>query len=434
MEETNNHHEGELLHQAISCDEVREIVTAVPSWIVRWGTISIFMILGGIVIGSSFISYPDVIKTSLRINSTNSPKALLSPRAGKLKKILATEGQIVEPGQPLAYLESTANHSDVLALHKWLKELQSAARIKELNLTSLPMNLALGELQASFQTFYAQYLQYLSTRNDGYYVNKLAFLTKDLDDIKRLREQIFKQKKIQEQEYSNQEGEYRAYQKLYKNNVISKNEFIQQQNKYLSSQYPLQQTETALLNNLTNYNAKDKELLDLRHTITDEQGKFTQSLNKCLTDIDSWLLQNVVSATIGGKLTFGGILQPNQYLSLNQEVFIINPGNTDFFGEVQIPQYNMGKVRLGERALVKLHSYPFEQYGMINGKLSYISDVAYRDSVFIAKISFEKVPKIGDDYRFILKNGMLADAEIITEESSLLQRVFRNFIKIVNMN
>ncbi|MFD2286785.1 HlyD family efflux transporter periplasmic adaptor subunit [Pedobacter petrophilus] len=430
MKETEEHHEEKFFHEAMASDEVREIITAIPSWIIRWGIMLIFLILVGIVMGSAFIEYPDVVKTNLKVNSTNSPKAVLSERAGKLIRILVVDGQIVTPGQPLAYLESVADHRNVLELKKWLKKLQSFEPTKDFTIKPLPANLVLGELQASFQSFYQQYLQYLSTRSDGYYVNKLVFLGKDLRDIDRLREQIFKQKKIQQQEYSNQEAEYNAYQKLYKNNVISRSEFIQQQNKYLSSQYPLQQTETALLNNITSYNAKDKELLDLKHTIKEEQGKFTQSLNKCLTDIDSWLLQNVLSATVGGKLTFAGILQPNQYLTQNQEVFIINPGNADFFGEVQIPQYNMGKVRLRERVLIKLHSYPFEQYGMISGKLTYISDVAYRDSVFIAKVSFEKVPRFDKNYGIVLKNGMLADAEIITEESSLLRRFFRNFIKI----
>ncbi|WP_431293119.1 hypothetical protein [Pedobacter sp. P26] len=92
----------------------------------------------------------------------------------------------------------------------------------------------------------------------------------------------------------------------------------------------------------------------------------------------------------------------------------------------------MGKIREGELALVKLRSFPFEQYGMIRGRLSYISDVAYRDSVFIAKVSFETFENKDPNLKIVLKNGMQADVEIVTEESSLLQRFFRNITKMLN--
>ena len=132
------------------------------------------------------------------------------------------------------------------------------------------------------------------------------------------------------------------------------------------------------------------------------------------------------------RLGYAGILQENQNVSINQELFIVNPGNTNFFGEVQIPQYNMGKVKLGQRTLIKLRSYPFEEYGIINGKISYITDVALKDSVFIAKIDFGKFEQKNPANPIVLKPGMVADAEIITKESSLLQRFVRNITKMLN--
>jgi len=79
----------------------------------------------------------------------------------------------------------------------------------------------------------------------------------------------------------------------------------------------------------------------------------------------------------------------------------------------------MGKVKLGANILVKLHSFPFEQYGIMKGRLTYISEVRYRDSIFIAKVSFENLNRGIRERIIILKNGMQGDAEIIMEESSL---------------
>jgi len=151
-----------------------------------------------------------------------------------------------------------------------------------------------------------------------------------------------------------------------------------------------------------------------------------------LSETEAWVNKFIVKASVNGKLSYAGILQENQTVSGNQEVFIINPLSSDFFGEVYIPQFNMGKVKVGQRALVKMRSFPFEQYGLIRAKVSYISDVAIKDSVFLAKVDFEKIENKEADYKISLKNGMQADVEIVTEESSLLRRFLRNIIKIFN--
>ncbi|TKC56555.1 HlyD family efflux transporter periplasmic adaptor subunit [Pedobacter hiemivivus] len=416
----------------VNSEEVQEIITAVPSWILRRGITLVFGILLAIVLVSAFIQYPDVVKTSLKVNSLNAPKAVFVKQTGKLLNLLAAEGTTVKQYEPLAFMESTANHKDVLKLQGILTHI-----IQELSVTSVAPNLLvkglnLGELQGAYQNFYQQYLQYVSAQNGGYYLNRKQYLERDLKDIEKLKAQIIGQQKIQEMEFANMEHEFEAYKKLYLKNMVSISEYKQQENKYLAGKYPLQQSITALLNNNTSYAAKQKEILELEHTIQDERAKFVQSLSNMLTETDAWVNQYILRAPVDGKISYAGIVQENQTLNVGQEVFMVNPANTDFFGEVYIPQYNMGKVKTGQRTLVKMRSFPFEQYGLIRGRVNYISDVAFKDSVFIAKISFERFENKDPEHGIVLKNGMQADAEIITEESSLLQRFIRNITKMLN--
>ena len=417
-------------------EEMQEIISSVPSWILRRGISLILFILLLIVVLSAFIRYPDVVKTSLKVNSLNSPKGVISHQNGKLVKLLVKENEQVIEKQPLAYIESTAKHNDVLLLANKLKILHNQLNTgQELKAEHLLQNLLnLGELQTNYQSFYQEYLQFINTQNGGFYLKQKAYLEKDLAEIKKLQQQINQQRQIQEKEYANAEEEYQAYQKLKSKNVISNSEFKQQENKYLASKYPLQQSSTALLNNNTSYLAKQQELATLENTIREQQAKFRQAVNSMITATDTWLMQYVVLAPLAGKVGYAGILQENQQVTANQELFIVNPGNTDFFGEVQIPQYNMGKVALGQRTLIKLKSFPFEEYGIVNGKISYITDVALKDSVFIAKIDFGKFEQKNPDHPIVLKTGMMADAEIITRESSLLQRFARNMTKMLNSN
>ncbi len=94
----------------------------------------------------------------------------------------------------------------------------------------------------------------------------------------------------------------------------------------------------------------------------------------------------------------------------------------------------MGKVKINQHVLIKMKSFPFEQFGIITGKVDYISDVAFKENLFIARISFSKIENKNLNQKILLKNGMEADAEIIIEESSLLQRFLRNIIKTLNTN
>ena len=417
-------------------EEINEIVTAVPAWILRWGITIVFLILLGIILLSSFIRYPDIIKAPLKINSLNAPKEVISHQAGKLVKLLVQEGQLVKTGDPLAYIESTAKHQDVIKLKVLLLAMKE--QVNSTNLTPVvnpsAYSFQLGELQNSYQTFYQEFVQFANTQKGGFYIAQKSYLQKDLQEIRKLEQQILKQKQIQEKEYANVEEEYKNYKILRNKNVISNSEFKQQENKYLSGKYPLEQTATALINNNSLFLAKHKELATLENSIKEQQSKFIQALNTMIDETQRWLLSYVASATVAGKVGYVGILQENQNVSLNQQLFIINPGNSSFFGEVQIPQYNMGKVSLGQRTLVKMRSFPFEEYGVINGKISYLTDVALRDSVFIAKIEFTKFEQKDSEHPIVLKPGMIADAEIITRESSLLQRFLRNITKMLNRN
>lgn len=416
-------------------EEITEIVTAVPSWILRWGITMIFLILLGIVLLSSFIRYPDVIKAPLKINSLNAPKEVIAHQAGKLVKLLVQEGQEVNNEQPLAYIESTAKHEDVINLRSLLfamkKQLASSTNLSPI-VNPFTYEFHLGELQNSYQSFYQEFIQFNNTQKGGFYISQISYLQKDLQEIRKLEQQILKQKQIQEKEFANVEEEYRNYKTLRNKNVISNSEFKQQENKYLSGKYPLEQTATSLINNNSAYLAKQKELATLQNTIKEQQNKFVQALNSMIEETKRWLLNYVVSATVAGKVGYVGILQENQNVSINQQLFIINPGNSSFFGEVQIPQYNMGKVALNQKVLIKLHSYPFEEFGVINGKISYLTDVALKDSVFFAKVQFQYPKRHDIKQAVVLKQGMMADAEIITRESSLLQRFLRNITKLLD--
>jgi len=421
-----------ILNHEVKSTEIQEIITSVPSWIVRWGTAIVLLVLAGIVLLSSLINYPDVVKTTLKINSLNAPKSVLAGQSGKLVSLLVKEGEKVKSNQLIAFLESTASPHDVLLLANRLEQFRTSFYTSQnLKTLYLPDRLNLGDLQDSYGRFFEKYLLYIDTRDGGYYTNQKKILEDDLNNSSIALKHKMKEREIMTKESDNLEIEFQAYKKLYEKKMISRSEFAQQENKYLASKHPLNNNGLEILNNNSKTNATKKELLEMQHLIQEQRSNFNLALNVFISEIDEWIHKFILKSPVSGQLNYAGIIQENQNVALNQELFIVNPGNTDFFGEIYIPQYNMGKVKIGQNTLVKMRSYPFEQYGLIHGRIDYISEVSNRDSVFAAKVKFLRFEYKDPGRKLFLKNGMIADVEIITEESSLLQRFFRNVIKVL---
>lgn len=425
-----NNNNTEIRHT----DDMQDIITAVPGWLLRWGISLFFGILVLIAALAALIRYPDIVNAQLKIDSPNSPKPVVSKISGKLVQLLVKENETVKANEPLAYLESTANHTKVLTLITNLKELQQQVlQNKPLNgeLFNQADNIQFGELQAGYQVFFQEYLLYRSTVANGFLVKKKAYLQRDLTDLTKQQQQLKAQKAIEQNDFSLADEEYEMHKKLASQKVETKAEFRQEESKYLAKKTTLLQTESALITGDNNYAAKQKEILELDNQVQEERSKFLQALNSLISNAEDWKSKYVLSASQAGKLSYAGIIQQNQVLSPNQEVFYIDPGNEAFFGEMTISQNNMGKVKEGQQVLVKLRSYPFEEYGMIRGRIRYIADVPYKDSVFISKVDF-KIRNSSDMKKPIhLKQGMMADAEIITQDATILQRIGRSFFKIV---
>jgi HlyD family secretion protein len=172
-----------------------------------------------------------------------------------------------------------------------------------------------------------------------------------------------------------------------------------------------------------------KELTDLENQIREEKSNFMQALNSLISEIDRWKSQYILSAPLSGAIVFAGVIQENQHINIGQEIFYLNPGSTDFFGEISIPQYNMGKVKEGQKVLIKLNSYPFQEYGVLNGEIKYVNSVPVNDSIFHSQVLLQSANL---HKSIILKPGMRGSAEIITQDMSLLSRFYRNMNLIVD--
>jgi len=315
--------------QPLHSEETEDIITKPPSRIIRWG-ITMFVVTLMILIYLSFlIHYPDLIRTRMVIYASGSSKPLRANTGGRLIRLLVVRGQHVTGGQPLAFIEASLSHEDVLLLAK--------------NMTDLKNNI----LKDSGEPDKEQIAQEYKVKS------RFAAIFHD-------------------------EGQ------------------VQQ-------------------------NADVQLCRNCRASLVNE-------LNGFIAHTGKWLQQYVVMAPKTGTVSFIGLLTEGQPVNAGQPLFYIESGGSGFYGEMSIPQYEIGKVKKGQKVMIKLSGYRFEDFGIINGTIDTIGELPYNDSVFVSRVKFNSVY----NKNIILKSGLSAESDIVSKDVSLADRLINTLKKAIN--
>lgn len=138
-------------------------------------------------------------------------------------------------------------------------------------------------------------------------------------------------------------------------------------------------------------------------------------------------------APVGGKVqqlaihTVGGIVTPAQQL------MIIVPDNTLLKIEAYVKNKDIGFVREGQRAVIKLDAFPFTKYGTLDGEIISLSNDAIAEEnkglIYKAQVSLEQQTIQIEDKVFKLGPGMAASVEIKTGQRRLIEFILSPLLK-----
>ena len=252
---------------------------------------------------------------------------------------------------------------------------------------------------------------------------KKAALEKDLEYLSALRNNTIQQKGLMEQDRQLQEKEYDAYASLAKDKVIAPLELNQYKSKLLSKQQSMEQANAQITNSKLSSHNKRKELLDLQKFISDQEQTFHSSLLNLKSDIEKWEQQYIVTAPESGKVYFIAALQENQLLSGGQELFYVQGRQSKFYGELMAAQNGLGKIKPGQKVLIKAESYPDAEYGHVTGRVEYIAGLPTRRDSFLVRLDLPEGLKTNYGKELFFRNSLSARAEIITDNRKLIDRL-----------
>jgi multidrug resistance efflux pump len=86
-------------------EELEEIITKIPSWIIRWGITLFFCVLLIAVAISVLIRYPDRVKVPFKLQGGVRISTVTADRPGKIFKVFVKQGQVVKKGEELLQMQ-----------------------------------------------------------------------------------------------------------------------------------------------------------------------------------------------------------------------------------------------------------------------------------------------------------------------------------------
>lgn len=415
----------------IYSSQVREIISNRPAWMVRNGIALFFIIIVVLFTGSFFIQYPDIIKAPVRIVGNNLPKQVLSKSEGKLVVLFTKDNDQVQEGAILGIIQSSADYKQILILDKWID-----AQLKNLtistntstnawwsNVQTLPTLNTLGDIQKNYQDLQLQIYQLGLSMPKGYFEQKKQTIAKELSSIEALNKNAQQQKQLIEQDLQMQQQLLTINEGLVKEKVIAKLDLNKDKSAVIAKQQQLVQVDANTINQNNSAIAKQKELIEIAKTANDIQQNFITALLNAKTAIAEWKNRYMIIASETGKLQMASYYQTNSWIKTGQELFYIIPAQPSYFAEVLASQQNFGKISKGQQVHIALNSYQRNEFGVLDGIITNIPAVPYRDTAFLIKVELPKGLVTNYKKPILFSNNLSGIAEIITENASLADRL-----------
>lgn len=415
-------------------ESVQDILTQPPHWMIRWGNTVIFIILLLILVMSYIIKYPEFVPAPIVVTSQNPPEKIEARINSKIEKIFIKDHQQVKKNEVLMVMQSAANYKDILELKKIV---DSTAPNQ---LSSFPISrtagFKLGELQGEYNSFAKAFQdEDLFTRLQPYAPENLA-TNQSISEYRVRMATLKQQKSLESLKYDLTKKNFNRSQELFNQGVISAMELENEKIKYLQAQQNLENINISI-------SQAEEGISNLNKTrsgtaINTEKDKITYSsqtlqlFEQLRKSLKLWEQNYLVISSTNGVASFQQFFGENQFVKSGEPVLSILPENKEkLVGRMSVPTTNSGKIRPGEKVLIKLDNYRFQEYGIIEGKVQNISLIPDDKGNYYVDVTLPKGLKTSYNKNLTFDKELRGTAEIVTEDLRLIERFFYQIRKLL---
>ena len=415
-------------------EEVRDVLSHPPKSIFLWGNTIVFGFFIVLTIFSWIIKYPEFVPAPIVVTSQNPPEKIEARSSSKIEKIFIKDHQKVKKGDILFVLQSTANYSDVLELKKLVDSLSPN------ELLSFPLSKAshfkLGELQGDYNNFSKAFQdESLFSRLQPYAPESLA-ANQSLSESRGRIANLQLQKKLELTKYELTKKNYQRSQDLYNQGVIAAMEMENEKIKYLQAQQNLENINISISQmqeNISNLNkTKSGTTINSEKDKINYSSQTLQLFEQLRKSLKQWEQSYLITSSTNGTASFQQFFGENQFVKAGDPIVSILPDHTEqLVGRMSVPAANTGKIIPGQKVLIKLDNYRFQEYGIIEGKVKNISMIPDDKGNYYVDIILQKGLKTSYNKTLKFDKELRGNGEIVTQDLRLIERFFYQIRKLL---
>ncbi len=410
----------------IRSEEVQEIIGNPPRWIIRWGVSILFVLVVVLIVGSYFYKYPEIIQSTVIINTENMPAIIVAKSSGKLEEIFVQDKVFVEKNAPLAILENGAVFKDVTLLQQRIDTIKQKLISDTKMDYTLPENLVLGDIQPTYMSFTKALKDYEIYKETDFLAKKAEGLKTQIGQYQKLYSKMVSQTSIYKEQLELIENQLKRDSILLNSKAISKSDYEKSKNTYLQYKLSYESSKVSLDNTQITIAQMGQNLLEINQQSYEQRKQLLLSLHTSIDNlqnqINAWTKMYVLSTPISGKVTFVKFWSKNQNVQSGNEVFSVVPtAESKIVGKIKLPIKGSGKVKEGQQVNIKIDNYPYLEYGIVIGKINSVS-LMPSESNYSVEVEFPNGLTTNYHKKLAFGQDMQGTAEIITEDIRLIER------------
>ncbi|MFK5878303.1 MAG: HlyD family efflux transporter periplasmic adaptor subunit [Flavobacteriaceae bacterium] len=409
-------------------EQVQEILTAVPNWMIRWGNTLLLFLLLMLLFISWFVKYPDIIATEAVVTTEIPPEKIYARTTGKITRFLVNDSHEISKNTAIAIIENTANYKDVFLLKTILDTIKLNRESFKFPIDDIPL-LFLGEIDNEFAMFENSYLQYTLNKELNPFSYENAANKTAINEMKRRLQNMQSQKKLNESELNFKKKGLKRQEELFNKGIISEQTFEDKQQEVLRAERAYQNLSLSisqLIEAISN-GYKSEKGTQINKTREEKQLLKTviQSFNQLKRAVKDWEYNYVLKSSINGNVSYLSFWNESQTVQTGDLVFTILPFETkNYIAKLKAPVRNSGKIKKGQSVQIKLENYPSDEFGVLNGTISSISSIPDNEGMYLIDVNLSNKMITSYNRPIIFKQEMIGSADIITEDLRLIDRFF----------
>ena len=349
-------------------------------------------------------------------------KVIQTPENGIILDLHVEEGDQVTTGQKLVELDPTLSEIDYESSKTTYENLKSEIDILEKELKGETSDLEQLINEGVDKSFILTLME-LRQQNKQNLSNKEKTIGHEIAQAKSSYDAAVAKKHIAEKRIDMIEEEVKDLKILYDSGAISKTDYVKKCDELVILESELEASKQEIINSSAkiqesqqSYNNLSEEYRrELLSTIVQKQTQLLTAeaqMNKSAKVKN----MNTITCPVDGRVNGLGTTAIGGVVQASTPIMTIVPKDTPMIIEANIFNKDIGFVHEGQLADIKVDTFPFQKYGVLEGEIIFISPDAYQDEELgdIYKIKVKPITTTFDidGKEMAISSGMTTTVEV----------------------